>query len=151
MLASMPIFRTDLYITMRLSEFDLDQSSEILFQVLKGVSNLQNVHMTKVRHDREEQGKIRIEEWYEITGSINVPEGGKSFWALSKESSEKEPYHFFIRVDRNTDADDYETAQNKASEWVLNEFIKPLETRLNFVEKRISSPDKLSRTSEKLR
>ena len=147
----MPIFRTDLYITIRLSDFDLNQSSETLFQVLKNISDLQNVNMTKVRHDREEQGKIRIEEWYEITGSINVPEGGKSFWALSKQSSENEPYNFFIRVDRNTDADDYEKAHKKASEWVLSEFIKPLEAKLNFEEKRISSPEKLSRTSEEKR
>jgi hypothetical protein len=147
----MPIFRTDLYITIRVFDFDLNQSSEALFQVLKKVSDLQNVNMTKVRHDREEQGKIRIEEWYEITGSIDVPEGGKSFWALSKESSEKEPYHFFFRVDRNTDADDYETAQSKASDWVYNKFIQPLEIRLNLVEKQISTPDQLSSTSEKLR
>jgi hypothetical protein len=147
----MPIFRTDLYITIRLSDFDLDKSSETLFQVLKNVSDLQNVNMTKVRHDKEEQGKIRIEEWYEITGSISVPEGGKSFWALSKESSEREPYNFFIRVDRNTDAGDYEKAHKKASEWVLSKFIQPLEARLNFEEQRISSPDKLSRTSEENR
>jgi hypothetical protein len=147
----MPLFRTDLYITVRVSDYDLDQSSEALFQVLKNVSDLRNVKMTKVRHDREEQGKIRIEEWYEITGSINVPEGGKSFWALSKESSESEPYHFFIRIDRNTDANDYEIAQSKALDWAQKTFIKPLKAKIGFEDKRVSPPDQLSKTSVKLR
>ncbi|MDO8056624.1 MAG: hypothetical protein Q6361_07160 [Candidatus Hermodarchaeota archaeon] len=144
----MPIFRTDLYITIRVSDYNLDESSEVLFQVLKNVSDLRNVNMAKVRKDREEQGKIRIEEWDEITGSINVPEGGKSFWALSKESSEREPYNFFIRIDRNTDANNYEIAQSEASDWVQEVFIQPLEAKLGLEEKHISPPDQLSKISE---
>lgn len=147
----MPLYRTDLYITIRISDYDLDKSSDVLFDVLKNVSDLRNVKMTKVRKDREEQGKIRIEEWYEITGSINVPEGGKSFWALSKERSEKEPYHFFIRIDRNTDASNFEIAQTEASDWVEQTFILPLESKLSFEEKHISSPENLSKISETLR
>ncbi|MFX1243372.1 MAG: hypothetical protein ACFE8F_00240 [Promethearchaeota archaeon] len=133
-----------------MSDFDLAQSSDLLFQILSNVSDLRNVKMTKVRHDKEEQGKIKIEEWFEITGSINVPEGGKSFWAISKESSIKEPYNFFIRIDRNIEAEDYETAQNRAHDWVLAVFIKPLEAKLNFEEKHLSAPDKLSKIAQKL-
>lgn len=146
----MPVFRTDLYVTIRVSTYNLDESSEALYQVLKNISDLQNVNMTKVRQDREEQGKIRIEEWYEISGSINVPEGGKSFWALSKESTAREPYHFFIRIDRNTDASSYEIAQSEASAWVQKTFIQPLEAKLGIEETNISSPDQLSKISETL-
>ena len=146
----MPVFRTDLYISLRVSAFDLTQSSEGLFEVLKSVSTLRNVKMTKARHDREEQGKIRIEEWFEITGSIDVPEGGQSFWALSKETSKKESYNFFIRIDRNTEAEDYESARKRAYDWVLNDFIQPLEARFRFEEKHITTPEQLSKTAQQL-
>ncbi|MHA2314107.1 MAG: hypothetical protein ACXACF_02300 [Candidatus Hermodarchaeia archaeon] len=147
----MPLYRTDLYVKLSTSDFDLKKSSETLFQFLQKVSELRNVQITKARLDREEQGKIRIEEWYELTGSINVPEGGKSFWAISKESTEQEPFNFFMRIDRNTEAEDYEFAQTKASDWVLQKLIQPLETRFTFKEKIISSPVKLSRIANELR
>ncbi len=141
----MPIFRTDLYVKITIADYNLKKSSEVLFQSLQNISDLRNVQMTKVRIDREKQGKIKIEEWYEITGSINVPEGGKSFWIISKESSENEPYNFFMRIDRNTEDKDYETAQRKATDWVIQEIIQPLESGLAIQEKSISSPIKLSK------
>ena len=147
----MPLFRTDLYVKLTTSDFDLKKSSETLYQFLQKVSELRNVRMTKARHDREEQGKIRIEEWYELTGSINVPEGGKSFWVISKESTKQEPFNFFMRIDRNIEAEDYEVAQAKASDWVLNTLIQPLESRFVFKEKIISSPVKLSKIAHELR
>ncbi len=147
----MPLFRTDLYVKLTTSDFDLKKSSETLYQFLQKVSELRNVQMTKARFDREEQGKIRIEEWYELTGSINVPEGGKSFWAISKKSTKQEPFNFFMRIDRNTEAEDYKAAQTKASDWVLQTLIQPLESRFTFKEKIISSPVKLSKIANELR
>ncbi|MFW9986969.1 MAG: hypothetical protein ACFFDJ_10450 [Candidatus Odinarchaeota archaeon] len=141
----MPIFRTDLYVKITVDDYNLMKSSEALFQCLQNISELRNVQMTKVRIDREKQGKIKIEEWYEITGSINVPEGGRSFWVISKESSENETYNFFMRIDRNTEDKDYETAQRKASDWVIHEIIEPLESGLSIREKIVSSPIKLSK------
>jgi hypothetical protein len=107
--------------------------------------------MTKARLDREEQGKIRIEEWYELTGSINVPEGGKSFWAISKESTEHEPFNFFMRIDRNTEAENYDAALIKASNWVLQTIVQPIESRLKLKTKTISSPVELSKIVAELR
>jgi hypothetical protein len=147
----MPLFRTDLYVKLTTSDFDLKKSSETLYHFLQKVSELRNVQMTKARLDREEQGKIRIEEWYELTGSINVPEGGKSFWVISKERTKQEPFNFFMRIDRNTEAEDYEVAQTKASDWVLNALIQPLESRFTFTEKIIGSPVKLSKIANELR
>jgi hypothetical protein len=144
----MPIFRTDLYVKITVADYNLSRSSEILFQCLQNISDLRNIQMTKVRVDREKQGKIKIEEWYEITGSVNVPEGGKSFWVISKERSENEPYNFFMRIDRNTEDKNYETAQRTASDWVMQELIQPLESRLAVQEKSISPPIKLSKIAK---
>ncbi len=141
----MPLFRTDRYVKITIADFDLVKSSEALLQILQQVSDLRNVQMTKVRINREEQGKIKVEEWYELTGSLNVPEGGKSFWAISKPSTKKEPYHFFMRIDRNVEAEDVENAQNITSNWVKQLFIEPIESSFSIEEKTISSPQDLSK------
>ena len=107
------MFRADLFAKFKVLNYDLKDSSEKLYNILNKSSTLSNVRMTKVRKDKETHGKITIEEWYEITGSINVPEGGKAFWVLSKESSDKEPYNFIMRLDRNITAENYENAQKK--------------------------------------
>ncbi len=141
----MPIFRADLYIKISIADFDLTKSSNALFQFLQKISDLRNVQMTKVRINREEQGKIKIEEWFEISGSLNVPEGGKSFWVISKNSSKNEPYNFFMRIDRNIESLDYEDAQKKASEWVEQMLIQPIKTGLTIENYSINSPIELSK------
>ena len=140
----MPIFRTDRYVKITITDFALTKSSETLLQVLQKVTDLRNVQMTKVRIDREEQGKIRVEEWYEITGSLNIPEGGKSFWVISKPRTEKEPYNFFMRVDRNIEADDYEDAQNKATDWLNQTIIRPLEAVFSIIASSATPPEDIS-------
>jgi hypothetical protein len=146
----MPLFRTDRYIRITITDYLLEKSSEMLLQILQNVSDLRNVQMTKVRVDNEIQGKIRIEEWYEITGALNVPEGGKSFWVISKPSTSNEPYNFFMRVDRNSEAEDYETAQQITSDWVNQSIMKPLESAFSIQEKSISLPEEISQVALKL-
>ncbi len=146
----MPLFRTDRYIKITIADFNLQKSSENLLQLLKKVSDLRNVQMTKVRIDHEEQGKIKIEEWFEITGALNVSEGGKSFWVISKPSTESEPYNFFMRVDRNIEAEDYESAQNKTSAWVNQSIIKPLDSKFSIQMKSISLPEEISNLAKRL-
>jgi hypothetical protein len=82
--------------------------------------------MTKVRQDKELHGRMVIKEWYEISGSIDVSEGSKSFWVLSKEISQDEPYNFFMRIDRNIEAQDYDGAQKKAADWIYEILIEPI-------------------------
>lgn len=106
--------------------------------------------MTKVRIDQETQGKIKIIEWYEITGALNVPEGGKSFWVISKPSTPSEHYNFFLRVDRNSEAKDYETAQQITSDWVNQSLMKPLESAFSIQEKSINLPEEISQVAMKL-
>ncbi len=146
----MSLFRTDRYIQITVADFNLQKSSETLLQILQKVSDLRNVQMTRVRIDREEQGKIKIEEWYELSGALSVPEGGKSFWVISKPSTESEPYNFFMRVDRNIEAEDYESAQNKTSDWVNQSLIKPLESGFSIQAKSINLPEEISNLAKRL-
>ncbi len=143
------MFRADLFLTIRVADFHLMKSSEKLFSILKNLPVLQNVQMTIVKQNKEEHGRMIIKEWFEITGSIDVPERGNSFWVLSKDITQEEPYNFFIRIDRNINAKDYEKAQSDASEWVEEAFIKPIKKDLSIEEIEISSPEKLRKTNIK--
>ncbi|MFX1318955.1 MAG: hypothetical protein ACFE9D_03540 [Promethearchaeota archaeon] len=145
----MPIFRTDRYVKVTVTDFKLTKSSEALLQVLQKVTALRNVQMTKVQRNREEQGRIRVEEWYEITGSLNVPEGGKSFWVISKPSTEKEPYNFFMRVDRNIEANNYEDAQKKATTWLNRTIIKPLDAAFSIAASSVTPPEDISQLASR--
>lgn len=147
----MSIFRADLYVKIKVFNYDLMNSTSKLFESLKNSSALKNIQMTKVKKDIEELGKTTIEEWYEITGSIDVPEGGKSFWVLSKNTTKKETYNFFMRIDRNIEAKDYNDAQNKNLEWAKHTLIKPIENEFNIEELKISSPVDFSEISNSLR
>lgn len=141
----MPRFRTDRYVKVTVADFKLQKSSEDLLEILQKISDLRNVQMTKMRIDREVQGIIKIEEWYEITGALNVPEGGKSFWVISKPRTETEPYNFFIRVDRNIEAENYESAQQKTSDWINQSLMKPLERGFSIQNLSINLPEEISR------
>ncbi len=146
----MPVFRADLFVTAKVTGFDLHKSSQQLFQLLRNSSDFRNLQMTLVTREREILGKTRIEEWYEMTGAYAVAEGGKAFWILSKEQSTEEPYNFFIRLDRNIIAPDYLVAQKQASEWIDQSIIKPLHSQFTIEEVKISSPDKLSKFAGQL-
>ncbi|MFX0082675.1 MAG: hypothetical protein ACFE94_13075 [Candidatus Hodarchaeota archaeon] len=122
----MPVFRADLYLRIKISDFDLVNSSEKFLEILEKSSWLRNIQMTKVRQDKELHGRMAINEWYEISGSIDVPEGSKSFWVLSKQFSQDEPYNFFVRIDRNIEAEDYDRAQKKAADWIKEILIESI-------------------------
>ncbi len=137
------MFRADLFITIIVADFHLMNSSEKLFSILNNLSVLQNVQMTIVRQNKEIHGRTVIKEWYEITGSINIPEGGNSFFVLSKDISQEEPYNFFMRIDRNIIAEDYDKAQSNASDWVKDALIEPIKRDFSMEEIEINSPAKL--------
>ena len=137
------MFRADLFITIRVADFNLIISSEKLFSILSKLSILQNVQMTIVRQNKEVHGRMVIKEWYEITGSLNIPERGNSSWVLSKVISQEEPYNFFMRIDRNIIAENYDEAQSNASDWVKDTLIEPLKIGFSMEEIEINSPGKL--------
>lgn len=146
---SISIYRADLFAKIRVANYKLTDSSEILFEILKNSSALKNVNMTKVRKDKEEHGKITIEEWYEISGSFDVPEGGKSFWVISKDSTTKEPYNFFMRVDRNIEAQSYDIGQNKAVLWVKENLTNYIEKEFTIEDLNLAHPTDLSVIAKK--
>ena len=137
------MFRADLFITIRVANFHLMNSSEKLYNILNYSSVLQNVQMTIVRQNKEVHGRTVIKEWYEITGSLNIPEKGNSFWVLSKDTSQEEPYNFFIRIDRNIIAENYDKAQNSASDWVKDTLVEPIKRDFSIENLEINSPVKL--------
>ncbi len=137
------MFRADLFITIRVANFHLMNSSEKLYNILNYSSVLQNVQMTIVRQNKEVHGRTVIKEWYEITGSLNIPERGNSFWVLSKDTSQEEPYNFFIRIDRNIIAENYDKAQNNASDWVKDTLVEPIKRDFSIENLEINSPVKL--------
>jgi hypothetical protein len=143
----LPIFRADLYLRLRINEFDLKESSENLFKILETISSLRNVQITRVRKDEELHGRMVIKEWYEITGSIDVVEGSKSFWVLSKEFAQDEPYNFFMRLDRNIEGEDYEDAQKKAQDWASKEIIDLIKPQMSVDNVELESPIKFSKTA----
>jgi hypothetical protein len=147
----LPIFRADLYLRIRITDFDLIESSEKLFTILKTLSSLRNIQMAKVRKDQEYHGRMTIKEWYEITGSIDIPEGSKSFWVLSKEISEDEPYNIFMRIDRNIEAEDYEIAQKKAHDWVSQMIIESIKKQFTFEKIELKSPIIFSKVANLMR
>lgn len=118
---------------------------------MNGITAIKNLQMTHVTHEREIRGKIRIEEWYEMTGALAIPEGGKAFWVLSKEWSEEEPYHFFMRLDCNTEAPDRESAQQQASAWVDETIVRPLREAFSITQLKIGAPEQLSKKAQELR
>ncbi|MFW9941392.1 MAG: hypothetical protein ACFFFT_10165 [Candidatus Thorarchaeota archaeon] len=136
----MSIFRADLYLRIKIADFNLLNSSEKVFEILKKPTWLRNIQMTKVRQDKELHGRMIIKEWYEISGSIDVPEGSKSFWVLSKEISEDEPYNFFIRIDRNIEAEDYDGAQKKAADWINEALIESIKKEFIIDNIELESP-----------
>ncbi|KKN06763.1 hypothetical protein LCGC14_1073960 [marine sediment metagenome] len=137
------MFRADLFITIRITGFKLMNSSKKLFGILNKLTVLQNVQMTIVRQNKEVHGRTVIKEWYEITGSLNIPERGNSFWVLSKDTSQEEPYNFFIRIDRNIIAENYDKAQNNASDWVKDTLVEPIKRDFSIENLEINSPVKL--------
>jgi len=137
------MFRADFYVTIRVANFNLMNSSKKLFNILNNLSVLQNVQMTIVRQNKEVHGRMIINEWYEITGSLNIPEKGNSFWVLSKDITQEESYNFYMRIDRNIIAEDYEEAQSDASDWVKDALIEPFKNDFSLEEIEISSPEKL--------
>ena len=114
----MPVYRADLYVTAMIQDFAIEAHSHKLFTMLKTIPELANLSMTK-----QHRGNV---DWYDIIGSINVPERARAFEALCKESTPREAYNVFIRLDRNITADSYEEAQLRAQAWVQRAIAQPL-------------------------
>lgn len=140
----MPAYRADFYLIAEVKNFQLDESSRKIFDVLKRIPEIENLKMTKMTKDVEELGRIKVEEWYEMTGGLKIPEGFKAFWVLCKDKDAEESYNLFIRIDRNVAAENYNEAQAKAKEWIEKTFAQPLKENFEVERFEIKSPTELS-------
>jgi len=140
----MSVFRTDLVLKARVTKFDLDKDSNKVLDALKTVSYLDNLGMTKVTKRVEKMGRMEIDEWYEISGSLKIPEGFKAFWVVCKRETPKEPFNVFMRIDRNASGENYDKAQEKTRKWVEQELAQPLTKSLTVDELHVNTPSELS-------
>lgn len=145
------VFRADFYLTARIPSFDLDRDSRTVFDTLKKVPQLDNLATTKVTKREEKMGRMEIDEWYEISGSLKIPEGFKSFWVVCKRETPKEPFNIFMRIDRNAGAESYEEAQGKTRKWVEEQLGGPLRRALKVEELQVKSPSELSSVRGKVK
>lgn len=129
---------------LRVKNFQLDESSERIFETLKKIPETENLKMIKMIKDVEEHGRIRIDEWYEIIGGLKIPNASKAFWVFSKDTDVKEPYNFFMRVDIQTTAENYDTARVKVKNWVEKTFAQPLKEVFEIENLEIQTPTELS-------
>lgn len=145
------VFRADFYLTARIPNFDLDKDSGTVFGALKTIAYLDNLAMTKVTKREEKMGRMEIDEWYEISGSLKIPEGFKAFWVVCKRETPKEPFNIFMRVDRNASAESYDEAQEKTRKWVEEQLGEPLRRGLMVEELHVKSPSELSSVRRKVK
>jgi hypothetical protein len=115
-----------------IQDFAIEAHSHALFQLLKTIPELVHLSMTKRRHGNE--------DWYDIIGSINVPERARAFEAVCKEPTPEEAYTVFMRIDRNITADNYEEAQLRAERWVQQTIAQPLKETFHTTWVRIEHP-----------
>ena len=119
----MAVFRADHYLVAEFEEVSniMDTGGKVL-EALKEVSELKDLAIVTKRME----GK----QWAEILGRIDVSEGSKAFWSMiKKEVSEREPYHLFIRLDRNAEGDDIEAARANVKKWAETTIIPKIEAR----------------------
>jgi len=140
----MSVFRTDFALKARVMNFDLDGDSKKVFDILKTVSYLDNLGITKATKREEKMGRMEIDEWYEISGSLKIPEGFKAFWVVCKRETPKEPFNVFMRIDRNASAENYDEAQEKTRRWVEEQLAEPLRKSLRIEELHVKTPSELS-------
>lgn len=140
----MSVFRADFYMTARVTGFDLDRDSGKVFEALKTVPHLDNLATTRVTKREEKMGRMEINEWYEISGSLKIPEGFKAFWVVCKRETPKEPFNIFMRIDRNASAETYDEAQEKTKKWVEEQLGEALRRALKIEELQVRSPSELS-------
>ena len=128
----MPVYRADIYLTARIQDGTLDAHSQALFTLLNTIPELTNLSMTHRRRGQR--------DWYDIIGSINVPERARAFEAVCQDPTPEEAYTVFMRIDRNITAASYDAAQRHAQAWVHQTIAQPFKATFHPTWMRIESP-----------
>ncbi|TFF67780.1 hypothetical protein EU520_01320 [Candidatus Thorarchaeota archaeon] len=133
----MAVFRADHYL---IAEFDNlkdpKADGEQILDALKELEPLKDLAIVSKRME----GK----RWAEIVGRIDIPEGSKAFWAMiKKDINEREPYHLFIRIDVNAEAEDIDGARAKVKKWVEEEWVPKIEDKMSVKTIRVLKPEEI--------
>ena len=67
------MFRADFYVTIRVANFNLMNSSKKLFNILNNLSVLQNVQMTIVRQNKEVHGSFCFVQLTDAVKRADLP------------------------------------------------------------------------------
>ncbi|MEM2082797.1 MAG: hypothetical protein QXK34_03570 [Candidatus Bathyarchaeia archaeon] len=146
----MPVLRADVYLMAKMKAFELDSTSKKLFGILKELPDIGDLKMSKAVKEVEEGGRIRIKEWYNMSGRIKVPEGSRAFWAFVKRSDEDEPWNVMMRLDRNVTAETHEEAMAKAKEWAEETIVEALRKNFDIETVTVAPSEELSAVKAKV-
>lgn len=146
----MPALRADVYLMAKLKDFELDSTSKKLFGILKEIPDIGDLKMSKAVKEVEEGGRIKIKEWYNMSGRIKVPEGARAFWVFVKKSDEDEPWNVMMRLDRNVTAETHEEAMAKAKEWAEGTIVEALRKNFDIETITVAPSEELSAVKAKV-
>ncbi|MHA2426125.1 MAG: hypothetical protein ACXAEF_15160 [Candidatus Thorarchaeota archaeon] len=119
----MAVFRADHYLVAEFEDAsDFMAEGNKVLEALKEVPELKDLAIVTKRME----GK----QWAEILGRIDVAEGSKAFWAMiKKEVSEREPYNLLVRLDRNAEGEDIESARAFVKNWAESQIVPKIESK----------------------
>lgn len=134
----MATFRADHYLTAEFERADPTTDAKKVLEALQGVKELKDLAVVS----RKLEGK----QWSEILGRVDIPAGSREFFAMIKrETTPREPYHLFIRIDINQEAPNVGAARAAAKGWIEQEFVPRIKAKLPVKSIRILQPEELYR------
>ncbi len=134
----MATFRADYYLTAEFEKADPTTDTKNVLEALQDIKEMKDLAVVS----RKLEGK----QWSEILGRVEIPAGSREFFAMvKKETTPREPYHLFIRVDINEEAPDIAAARAAAKGWIEKEFVPRIRTKVSVKSIRILQPEELYR------
>lgn len=133
----MAVFRADHYLIAEFHEVtDIKAIGESVLEALKEVSELRDLAIVSKR--------LEGKQWSEIVGRIDIPEGSRAFWAMiKKDVTEREPYNLFIRLDRNAEGQDIDTARAAVKNWADTRIVPEIEKKTKVKSIKVLQPNEL--------
>ncbi len=114
-------FRADHYIIAQFeSVLDVMRTGQDILEAFKKMPEMKDLAIMS----RKMEGR----HWAEIVGRIDIPAGSRAFWAMIKrETTTREPYHLFVRVDINAEGANIEQARANAKNWIESHIVPQIE------------------------
>ncbi|RDE12589.1 MAG: hypothetical protein C4K47_07580 [Candidatus Thorarchaeota archaeon] len=131
-------FRADHYLTAEFEKADASTDTKRVLEALQGIKELKDLAVVS----RKLEGK----QWSEILGRVDIPAGSREFFAMiKKDTTPREPYNLFIRIDINQEAPDIGAARAAAKGWIESEFVPRIRAKIIVRSIRVLQPEELYR------